>query len=282
MVPFECDTCIFRKLRGHSPDGESDQDKLLLSCIRRINLDAFWSRASSTVAGNKDRAKMFMSLSGLVGLSGPFENIGTMPTRDTFGYEVAIVTVLASRRSGKHSVDYTQWDTVRKYRTCYANHHRASPQANQHALTLGDDKGKAQRFVEDGCSSYWYSRFSLGCKNRMGQDWRPNKAFSTPLLHRLLKATQQKIEQATTRPERARWIIFGSYAVITYMISLRGSEGFLLDLGGLLRNQPEDSAGELKYFLIPLLGKVKGEHHDRCHPPLHFQIVVRHSTLRMD
>jgi hypothetical protein len=147
MVPFECDTCIFRKLRGHSPDEEKEQDRLLLSCIRRINLDSFWSRASSTVAGNRDRVKAFLNFSSMVGLQGPFVHEGSMPSGDTFGYEVEIVTVLASRRSGKHSVDYTQWDTVRKYRTSYTNHHRASPQANQNALTLGDDKGKSQRFV---------------------------------------------------------------------------------------------------------------------------------------
>jgi hypothetical protein len=40
---------------------------------------------------------------------------------DTFGYEVTIQTVLASRRPGKYSEDYTHWDSVRKYRTAYAN-----------------------------------------------------------------------------------------------------------------------------------------------------------------
>jgi hypothetical protein len=53
LVPFECDLCIFRKLRKHSPDVNREQDKLLLACIRRVTLDAFWSRASSMVNGNK-------------------------------------------------------------------------------------------------------------------------------------------------------------------------------------------------------------------------------------
>jgi hypothetical protein len=48
------------------------------------------------------------------------------------------------------------------------------------------------------------------------------------------------------------------------VVSLRGSEGFLLDLGGLnLHKLDEDKS--TKYFIIPLMGKVKGEHHDRCH-----------------
>jgi hypothetical protein len=52
LIPFECDLCIFRKLRHHDPLITSEQDKLLLACIRRISLDAFWSRASSTVLAN--------------------------------------------------------------------------------------------------------------------------------------------------------------------------------------------------------------------------------------
>jgi hypothetical protein len=43
MVPFECDLCIFRKLKRRSPDLTNPGDDLLLACIRQINLDAFWS-----------------------------------------------------------------------------------------------------------------------------------------------------------------------------------------------------------------------------------------------
>jgi hypothetical protein len=94
-----------------------------------------------------------------------------------------------------------------------------------------------------------------------------------------LQATQEKADNATTPADhvcydgvrsktpadRGKWISFGTYAVVTYMISLRGSEGFLLDLGGLLRHQPTTQDKKKGFFLIPLLGKVKGEHHDRCH-----------------
>jgi hypothetical protein len=56
----------------------------------------------------------------------------------------------------------------------------------------------------------------------------------------------------------------GTYSVITYLVSLRGSESFLLDLGGLRLHKIKDKQRK-DFFLIPLLGKVKGEHHDRCH-----------------
>jgi hypothetical protein len=57
LVPFECDLCIFRKLRMYDPMPAFEHDKLLLACIRRITLDAFWSRATSTVLGNRDTTR---------------------------------------------------------------------------------------------------------------------------------------------------------------------------------------------------------------------------------
>jgi len=37
------------KLKGRCPIVDAPKDKLLLGAIRRINLDAFWSRETSTV-----------------------------------------------------------------------------------------------------------------------------------------------------------------------------------------------------------------------------------------
>jgi hypothetical protein len=174
-----------------------------------------------------------------------------------------------------YSSDHTQYNTIRKIRTVYANHCQASPQANINPLSLGDDKGKIQRFVQDGCSSYWYGRFTMGLKHRMGQDWRPNMALSTDLISTYLGEIEAKITAASSFRELNRWIMLGTYSVITYVISLRGSEGFLLDLGGLWKYQI-DCEQQPSYFLIPLMGKVKGEHHDRCHLlPCSFQTKSR-------
>ena len=52
MVPFECDFCVFGKLFDHVPNTMNKQDVFAMSCIRRVILDAFWSRARSTVMAN--------------------------------------------------------------------------------------------------------------------------------------------------------------------------------------------------------------------------------------
>ena len=102
MVPFECDLCIFRKLRGTDPGTNSSQDHLLEKCIRRINLDAFWSRARSTVYQNKRQLLNSLDLSSMVGLQGSYEHMGPYELDDHCGYEVAITILLYSLKKGKH------------------------------------------------------------------------------------------------------------------------------------------------------------------------------------
>jgi hypothetical protein len=94
MVPFQCEWCVFRKLRGGgSPIEGSRTDDLLLACIQRINLDAFWSRATSTVRANKDRINSGLQLSQSVGLGGPYVYDGQTIQEDLYGYEIAIQIV---------------------------------------------------------------------------------------------------------------------------------------------------------------------------------------------
>ncbi len=181
MVPFECDLCIFRKLSGRSPRSQEPVDDLLLGCIRRINLDAFWSSATSTVHGNRDKLAMGIKPSSLVGLEGPYTHQGPLPGHDHCGYEVAIQMLLYSKRSGNHCKTHLQYETIRKLRTVYSNHCRATPQSNAEVSSLGDIKGNYQRISNDPCGSFWFYRFMKGMKSRMCHDWKPNKGMSLDL-----------------------------------------------------------------------------------------------------
>ena len=76
LVPFECDTCVFRKLKGVDPIKERAEDKLLLVCIGRESLHAIWIRATSTVNGQKDCLAFALKMSARVGLEGPYKHFG--------------------------------------------------------------------------------------------------------------------------------------------------------------------------------------------------------------
>jgi hypothetical protein len=117
----------------------------------------------------------------------------------------------------------------------------------------------------------------------MGQDWRPNKAIPVDLLLLVLETANLKCMESVSLLEKNRWIVFHTYATTCYVLSLRGCEGFLLDLAGL--NRRFATGGE-KYVVIALLGKIKGESGDRAHllptvPVTSSGINVRASVRRL-
>jgi hypothetical protein len=127
---------------------------------------------------------------------------------------------------------------------------------------MGDIKGNYQRLTNDPCGSFWFYRFMKGMKSRMGQEWRPNKGMSNKLLLRVLQDVEVRILGAASVRELNRWVVFHSYAVVCYVLSLRGSEGLLLDLAGLHRYW---GSGDGTYLVVTLQGTIKGETNDRDH-----------------
>ena len=228
-------------------------------------LDAFWSRASSTVQNSFRLVNKQLKLSRQLGMGGPYEQQGHLPSHDHCGYEVAVSMVLYSKGEGKYHKSHLQFDTVRKLRSVYSNFIRSSVQGNQQAIALGTSLGKYQRLCDDSCASFWFERFIEGMKRRMGQDWRPNKAFSQPILSEIFKRLERKIQESDNPEELNCWMCFQMYCIVVYVTSLRGNEGLLLDLRGLNKyNNPSDKSTQ-RHCLITLLGRVKGEQQDRTH-----------------
>jgi hypothetical protein len=218
-----------------------------------------------------------------MGLMGPYESDGPLPEYDHCGYEVAFEMLLHSRRPGSYSDSYTQFDTIGKLRSAFSNHCRASANANRISLALEDQKGRYLRFATDPCSSFWFYRFIEGARNRMSQDWPPNKAISIELLLLLLESAEIKVLGAVSAREKKRWTVFHPYVTVCYAVSLSGCEGFLLDLAGLNR---KFDAGRDEYIVIALLGQIKGESGDRAHllpcvPLTSSEIDVKQSVSRL-
>jgi hypothetical protein len=108
MISFECDLCIFRKLRDQSaPDLTNAIDSLLMLSIRRINLDALWSRATSTVEGNAGVMARGLRYSKLLGLTGPYLATRPLPYYDHCGYEVALKLLTDYRERARYQLTHT-------------------------------------------------------------------------------------------------------------------------------------------------------------------------------
>ena len=178
LVTFQCDLCIFRKLRGQEPIASNPIDENLLACIRRVNLDAFWSRATSTVSAQRRLVERSLDLSRQLGLDPMFPNQGPLPPGDHCGYSVAIQMVYASIAPGKYSETHLEFDTIRRLRTVHTNYFRTIGRSSASVLAMVGDDGRSRRFTTDPTASEWFSLFTQGCKRRMGQDWRPDLHYA--------------------------------------------------------------------------------------------------------
>jgi hypothetical protein len=210
MVPFECDWCVFGKLFDHEPNAKDVKDVFAMACIRRIILDAFWSRTRLMVDSNTATAREALALSRGMGMRGATEAPGPLPSFDHCGYKVAVQIVVASLGAGRYLKTHKQWDTVRRFRSVYSNQVRAAREANANPIVLTDAEGKSyQRIGRDACGSLWFLRFTLGCRKRMGQDWRPNQAISVELMHELLMKTEDRTRIEEPLEGCQKWILAG-------------------------------------------------------------------------
>jgi len=254
LVPFQCDGCVFRRLRQVVPDMGSHSDRLLLMYIRRANLDAFWSRAPKTVSNELGNATRNIRNISFLKLAGPYNDPGPAPPTDTCGYQAAVSLLVDSQQPGRYHDTHKQWESVRKLRSTISNFERTSFGCARVAL-VADDNGSTTRFQGGGTSSYWFNRFTQGIGNRMGSDIRKNAAVSTEVYVKFLSRVEDKIRGSKTEKEMGRWVIGGAYFCFSYVCSLRGEEGFLLDIQ-LLKKHRSLSNG---LVWLPLIGKVKGD-----------------------
>jgi hypothetical protein len=263
MISFECDLCIFRELRDQSaPDLTNLIDSLLMLSIRRMNLDALWSRATSTVEGNAGVVARGLRHSKLLGLTGPYLATGPLPYYDHCGHEVALQLLTDSRERGSYQLTHKQFDTIRNLRSAYSNQVRSSAQVASHPMALEENQGKQYtRFAEDPTSSMCFARFIEGCKRRMGQDSRPNRGISTDLIKATLDMCLSLSDKALAPTQKRLWVKLGFNLAASYVTSLRGPEGRLLDLEGMWAQK----GVHLDSTVLALRGKVKGETASRAH-----------------
>ena len=261
LTPFECDRCIFVKLKARLPMKGAVRDKLLLAGIRRVNLDALWSKESSTVRRNLDGVRKIIYTSTSAGLVGPFKSFGPMPAFDHCGYEIAVDMVLSSRSAGRHSKEYLQFETIRKLRTAYGNFERVSSSKIASSLCIDGGGGEAKDIVNLATSSVWFRKFTTGCKARMGQVHKPNLALTTNVIVKLAALLEKRVKEAPELKDQFELIVFGTFIVLSYALSLRGSEGTMLNLSTIWKHK--DSAKDS--FILGLKGKIKGEANERDH-----------------
>ena len=88
----------------------------------------------------------------------------------------------------------------------------------------------------------------------MGQETRQNQALSTQLVKCVLEYCEERLNDEDDHLIMTKWAKAGALFAISYVLSLRGNEGILVDIEGLLQLNSEQNG----LIAIPLTGKLKG------------------------
>ena len=201
------------------------------------------------------------------------------------GFQVALEIVASSLKEGSTSKSYQQFDTVRTIRTVHQHLFEGGPAFDHRVFKTTGETPKTVVVRTSHCptDSLLFTRFTKGCLSRMGKEVRSDMALDPDILHCIMSNLNNEWISEGTSETRKRWIsIVGCYLMVCYACSLRGNEGFMIDLFGLIshiRDGRNDS--ETPHIVIPLLGRFKNETGERMHLMLAVNITKSGFQVRM-
>ena len=289
-MSFQCETCWIRNLSGR--DMVLPRDLSLRQCLRRANLDAFAGRAKSTIASHVRGVRLGIKLSEELGKppSLSLTPRGPMTLGDPVGMSLAVEMLYHSLSAKGRIKDHIQFDTMRKSRSTFSRSWDSSPAGVAEGAAFSRGTGKV-RMTSCPSQSQWFSDFLLGAQDRMGYDTANQMALPIKTVVKMLELI--KLDVLERDEEYSRILVrLGALVAILTAASLRGYEGFYLDLAatkahiadGKQGKVPsnfkrkhiltEEEAEHLPSVCICLIGKFKGETGERYH-----SIVLANESL---
>ena len=261
ITPFQCELCHFRNICKRNPDMTSAQDKWLIQCIIRANLDAFWARQPSTVQGNLRQVNKLMTILHQLRIDSPSDVFvrGPFPVTDSFGMIPAVASLQRSLDSGRNSKT-VQWDTMCGIRTAYSNFVHTTPLGLSGAV-LSDGR-KSTRITESSSNSLWFKRFMDGCHERMGDVKLQDPALSIDVLlalQELLKIKLESAKEARDEKEQFQICVLGAVLTLGFSSGLRGEELGHVRLNDTLIHTVQGlKHPKRRHVLLALEGRFKG------------------------
>ena len=259
-----------RNLEGRSPLPGS-LDRAYAMSIRRANLDAMAGKARGTIAKHVAEVKLMVINSERIRKTPNLPSRGPYPLNDMLGMGVAVDMLQRSVTSKGRIKEHIQFGTMRKVRSAYSKLWTSSPVGIAEGSSFAVRTGKV-RMTSCPTQSEWFSDMLRGAEDRMGFDSEANRAVPIEVIVRVLELVK---EEAETLPAASANELykFGAYLVGLQVGSLRGYEGFYVDLAGLHKNLSRGREGVLPanpmkkgtvldnapHVVLCLMGKFKGE-----------------------
>ena len=278
-LPFVCETCWMRILERRSP--RPGLDDKLVACIRRVNLDAMTGKSKHTIKSHLGRTKRILAFNAKYGKTPTFEPRGPLPPEDLMGMGVGIDMIIYSLEAQGVNESAVQYSSLRQIRSTATRNYDSSPKGIVEVACFSAGKGRV-RPTSCPSQSEFFSLFGKGCEYRMGSESKSNKEVSIRVIVELLERVKRDVAYSGDNNEKNELTKFGAYIAVCTAASLRGNEGFMADLSGIIRhldkgrggvvpakslkeNFDEDVAQSLPHVVIALLGKVKGETGEDTH-----------------
>ncbi|KAL3788389.1 hypothetical protein ACHAWO_011011, partial [Cyclotella atomus] len=277
VLAFQCETCWIRNLEGRDPDPIADRNYVV--CLRQANLDAMNSRASNTMKSHVDHILATDAGCKELNCTPDFPQRGPFPLADLVGMGCAVDMLYRSLTTKGRVNDHIQFGTMRKGRSTQTRLWASSPTGTLEGSTFSGNASRI-RFTTCPTQSEWFSTFLLGAQDRMGYETRNQKAVTISAIVRQIELIEEDIADADTQ-EHAHFLVkVATLITILSVASLRGHEGFYLDIAATRRHFNEGKDGvvparaltnrlmtekevrDLPRVCICLLGKFKGETDD--------------------
>ena len=165
-VPFQCPNCQSQNICRRSID-PTYMDDLVLECMLiRATLDAFWSRASKTVANHVREVKN-MARYGQMFRYSPMPVLGPWPLYTHLGMDAALMVLLQSMEKGKARAT-VKYGMARKARATLTVLWESSPSSGDDlTLFAGSVRGRYVATLRPS-EGRWYQRFETGIAAQMG------------------------------------------------------------------------------------------------------------------
>ena len=255
ITGFQCDTCHVRSIKCREPVVDDFQEDLMLLCLRRAILDSLWSRESSTVRSNLNRAWENEDLGDELSYYASTPQLGPYPLRDSFGMKTATIMIHKSSQPGRNAAT-VQYDTIRQLRTGYSNIYHAS--SWQETISVMASDLKKLHITSCPTDDIWFGKFMLGMQKRLGRQIKQDCGLSIGVMHKVQELLEADWEESEGDVEARRGIV--EVALIfygTFCWGLRGEDLLLITMCGTRRVWQHCVAHRTPHVMLALVGRRK-------------------------
>jgi hypothetical protein len=270
------------------------RDDIYLTCIRQANIDAMLGKSPLTIGAHRWQSLNAIDTALTFGKLPAYHLHGPFPMDNLVGMSLVVDNLLKSLIAKGKLVNHVQFATLRKLRSTYTKNWESSPARIKEGAAFANGKYWVRQ-TSRPAQSEWFHDFLCGLEYQMSCQSDPNHGLLMGAIVHLLglmKANAEEEEELGLELDTNELWKVGAYDSVLTAASLRGHEGFYLELAGIRKHLAKEKWGEvlleldkstilteemssnLPHVTICLLGKFKGETRTN-----HYMIAVANSTV---